>query len=73
MTDHSPPAQHAAPAKVKTGRNLSVIWLVPFVALLIGGWLAVKAVQEQGPTVTITFASAEGLEAGKTKIKYKDV
>lgn len=73
MTNHSPAAPHAATAKVKTGRNLSIIWFVPLLALLIGGWLAVKAIQEQGPTITITFASAEGLEAGKTKIKYKDV
>jgi paraquat-inducible protein B len=43
------------------------------VALLIGGWLAYKAITEKGPTITITFKSAEGLEAGKTKIKFKDV
>jgi paraquat-inducible protein B len=73
MTDHSPAAQHAATAKVKTGRNFSIVWLVPILALLIGGWLAVKAISEKGPTITITFASAEGMEAGKTKIKYKDV
>jgi paraquat-inducible protein B len=73
MTDHSPAAQHAATARVKTGRSFSIIWLVPLVALLIGGGLAVKAIYDKGPTITITFASAEGLEAGKTKIKYKDV
>jgi paraquat-inducible protein B len=73
MTDHSPAAQHAAPAKVKTGRSFSIIWIVPIVALLIGGWLAVKAIYDKGPTITIAFATAEGLEAGKTKIKYKDV
>jgi paraquat-inducible protein B len=73
MTDHSPAAQHAATARVKTGRNFSIIWIVPLLALLIGGWLAVKAIYDKGPTITITFASAEGLEAGKTKIRYKDV
>jgi paraquat-inducible protein B len=73
MTDHSPAAQHAATAKAKTGRSFSIIWIVPLVALLIGGWLAVKAISEKGPTITINFASAEGMEAGKTKIKYKDV
>jgi paraquat-inducible protein B len=54
-------------------RRISIVWLVPLVALTIGGWLVYKAVSEKGPTVTITFKSAEGLEAGKTKIKYKDV
>lgn len=73
MTDHAPPEQHAAIARVKSGRHFSVVWLVPLVALLIGGWLAFKAISEKGPIVTITFVSAEGLEAGKTKIKFKNV
>jgi paraquat-inducible protein B len=46
---------------------------VPVVAALIGGWLVVKALTEKGPQVIITFKSAEGLEAGKTKVKFKDV
>ena len=54
-------------------RRISIVWLVPLVAVVIGGWLVYKAVSEKGPTVTITFKSADGLEAGKTKIKYKDV
>ncbi len=54
-------------------RQFSIVWLVPIVALLIGGWLAYKALSEKGPTITITFQTAAGLEAGKTKIKYKEV
>ena len=53
--------------------SLSLVWLIPLVALLAGGWLAVKAIQDHGPTVSIIFKTAEGLEAGKTKIKYKNV
>ena len=53
--------------------HVQVVWLIPLIALLIGGWLAVRAVMEKGPTITVTFASAEGLGAGKTKLKYKDV
>lgn len=60
-------------AEVKTKGNFSIVWIIPIVAALIGGWLAYKAFTEKGPTITITFKSAEGLEAGKTKIKYKDV
>ncbi|MGD8519712.1 MAG: MlaD family protein [Desulfobacterales bacterium] len=60
-------------AVVQTRRQISIVWLVPIVALLIGGWLAYKAISEKGPTITITFTTAEGLEAGKTKIKYKEV
>ncbi len=54
-------------------RQISLVWLVPVLAALIGGWLVYKAVSERGPVITITFKSAAGLEAGKTKIKFKDV
>jgi paraquat-inducible protein B len=53
--------------------RLQLVWLVPLVALLVGGWLAVQSIVEKGPTVTIHFKTGEGLDAGKTKIKYKDV
>ncbi len=73
MTDHSSLEPHAVPAAVQARRRFSIVWIVPLVALVIGGWLAFKAISEKGPTITITFASADGLEAGKTKIKFKDV
>ncbi len=73
-TPRSNRAEGEAPAaEVRAKRSFSIIWVVPLVALVIGGWLAYKAFSEKGPTITITFESAEGLEAGKTKIKYKDV
>lgn len=54
-------------------QRLPLVWLIPLVALLAGGWLAIKALREQGPTVTISFQSAEGLEPGKTKLKFKEL
>jgi len=63
----------SAVAVSKRRKSPQLIWLIPIVAVLIGGWLAVKTILEQGPTITITFKTAEGLEAGKTKIKYKDI
>lgn len=56
----------------KPGR-ISIVWLIPLVALLTGIWLGYKAWSEMGPTIKISFKSAEGLIAGKTKIKYKNV
>ena len=53
--------------------RLSVVWIIPIVAAALGGWVAVTRILSQGPEITITFASAEGLEAGKTKISYKGV
>ena len=59
--------------EVMHGKRFSIVWLIPLLAALIGGWLAVKAIRETGPTITIVFSSAEGLVPGKTEIKYKDV
>lgn len=54
-------------------KGVSIVWIVPLVAFLIGGWLVYKAITEKGTIITITFQNAEGLEAGKTKVKFKDV
>jgi paraquat-inducible protein B len=67
------PELDAPEAVVTARRGFSIIWLIPLVAALVGGWIAWKAFSEEGPTITISFKSAEGLVAGKTKIKYKDV
>lgn len=69
--DGLPPVQDLPEVAVSARRSLSIVWLIPVVAALIGAWLAYKTLSEQGPTVTITFKEGIGLEAGKTKIKYK--
>jgi paraquat-inducible protein B len=51
----------------------SMVWIIPVVTLLVGGWLIVKTLSEKGPQVTISFKTAEGIEVGKTKVKYKNV
>lgn len=73
MTDSSSIQDQAVPAQVRKKGGISLVWIVPIVALIVGGWLVFKAVSEKGPMVDITFSTAEGLEAGKTKIRYKDV
>jgi paraquat-inducible protein B len=60
-------------ALAKRRTRPSLIWIVPIVAALAGVWVAVTRILGQGPTITIVFASAEGLEAGKTKIHYNGV
>ena len=51
----------------------SMVWLIPLVTIIVGGWLVVKTLSEQGPKASISFKTAEGIEVGKTKIKYKNV
>ena len=62
-----------ADAKVVGKRRLSTVWLIPVIAAAIGGWLTWKSVTEKGPAFTLTFRSADGLEAGKTKIKFREL
>jgi len=49
------------------------VWLVPIVAIVAASWLGYRALIERGTLVEITLRSAEGLEAGKTKMKHRDV
>ncbi len=53
--------------------SASLIWLVPALAAVIGISLIVNSVLQAGPEITITFQTAEGLDAGKTPVKYKNV
>jgi paraquat-inducible protein B len=58
---------------VKRRTRLSAVWIIPIVAAVAGAWVAVTQIMSEGPKITITFASADGLEAGKTKIRFKGV
>jgi paraquat-inducible protein B len=51
----------------------SMVWLIPLIAALVGIALVARILLERGPEIVLTFKTAEGLEAGKTAVKYKDV
>ncbi|MDR0440112.1 MAG: MlaD family protein [Candidatus Accumulibacter sp.] len=61
------------PVVIRRRWHVSLIWLVPTVAALIGLSMLVDAWLSTGPGITVTFHTAAGLEAGKTPVKYKDV
>ncbi|GLQ95991.1 PqiB family protein [Dyella mobilis] len=76
MTEkNSPDLEHGLPQPVVRHRrvNVSLIWLVPIVAALIGLSLVIHAWMQQGPAISISFQTAEGLDPGKTVVKYKNV
>jgi paraquat-inducible protein B len=62
-----------AHATVSRRRRVSSIWAVPIVALVLGAWMVIHTLRSQGPEITIVFSSAEGIEAGKTKVKVRNV
>jgi paraquat-inducible protein B len=78
MSDQHQPHQPHQPRAVLRSqldrrRRLSLIWAIPIVAVLIGGWLAWRTLAERGPLITITFESASGLTAGQSHVRHKDV
>src|SRR5271157_1601862 len=75
MPDRDPPFPSVPDSRAvpKKQTRLSLVWVIPIVAALAGVWIAVTRVLGEGPKITIVFRSAEGLEAGKTKIRYNGV
>ena len=75
-TNDTPPIAPELPQAIQAKRwrwSPWLIWLIPVIAALIGGSILIQSLRARGPSVTIFFKNAEGLEAGKTRIKYKDV
>lgn len=68
--NRSPPSPEIRP---RSRLRVSLVWLVPLVAALVGLGLVVRSVLLSGPTITISFKTAQGLEQGKTEVKYKNV
>jgi len=68
------PAGLPKPRVVKAPRwHVSLVWLVPAVAIAIAASMLVRTVFLAGPRIEIEFASADGIEAGKTEVRYKEV
>ena len=58
-------------AKTRPASNWSAIWVLPLIALLIGGWLGWRAYSQTGIEVQVRFESGEGIQANKTEVVYK--
>ncbi|SFS04810.1 paraquat-inducible protein B [Dyella sp. OK004] len=75
MTDDLKPGNADLPEPVvhRPRINASFVWLIPVLAALVGLSLVINAWMQAGPTINISFQSAEGLDPGKTPVKYKNV
>ncbi len=62
----------ATVVRTKRGR-LSVVWIIPILAAVVALGIAIQRISTEGPTITIVFSAGNGIEAGKTLLKYKDV
>ena len=52
---------------------ITSIWIVPLIALIIAGWLGYKHFVERGPEIKIIFPQNEGLIAGQSVVKFRNV
>jgi paraquat-inducible protein B len=75
MPDRDPPRSSVPESRSvpKKRTRLSLVWFIPILAAIVGAWVAVTRIMSEGPKITIVMKSAEGLEAGKTKIHYNGV
>jgi paraquat-inducible protein B len=55
------------------GTRVSIVWIIPILAAVVAIGIAIQRIMSEGPTITIVFKGAQGLEPGKTFVKYKDV
>lgn len=69
----APPSEPLPAPRVRPHSGLSIVWLIPLLTVLIGGWLIYRTIADKGPLVTVSFRTAEGLEIGKTRVKYKSL
>ena len=71
MPTHVQPAEQLPEALTDDRRRVSLVWLIPLVAVLTAVWLGYRGYTQQGPLVTISFQTAAGLLAGKTRVRFK--
>ncbi len=63
-----------APAvKVSRAPRFPLVWVVPLVALAVGGWMIARELKNRGPEIEVEFADGSGVAAGKTELHYKGV
>ena len=66
------PSPVAAPV-VRKAQRWNIVWVVPLVALLLGGWLLYRNFAAQGPVAKVRFETADGISAGKTEVRCRSV
>jgi paraquat-inducible protein B len=60
-------------AKIKRQPRISMVWIVPLAAAIVGGWLVFKYVRQAGPVISIQFGDGNEIEANQTTLRYRGV
>ncbi|MFD3190237.1 MlaD family protein [Sedimentitalea sp. HM32M-2] len=74
MTEEATPAEMQVQAPRRSPwRNISIVWLVPVLALAVSLAVAWRSYSERGVLIEILFENAAGVTAGETTVRYRDV
>ena len=57
----------------RAAQRWNMVWVVPIVAVLIGGWLVYQNLASRGPIAQVRFETADGIAAGKTEVRCRSV
>ena len=71
-TETTTPRPTAKP-ELRAAQRWNIVWVVPILALLIGGWMIYRNVTSRGPVARVTFVTADGIGAGKTEVRCRSV
>lgn len=63
----------APPPELKAAQRWNIVWVVPILALLLGGWMIYRSLSSQGPVAHVRFETAEGIGAGTTDVRCRSV
>ncbi len=73
MSDTPPTSSPITPPDHRAARRWNIVWFVPILAILIGGWMIWRNVRSQGPVAFVRFETADGIGAGKTEVRCRSV
>jgi paraquat-inducible protein B len=68
-----PTSSPAAEPDYRAARRWNIVWVVPILALLLGGWMVYRNLSSQGPVARVRFDTADGIAAGKTEVRCRSV
>lgn len=72
MTDTPPDVPIKSARKIFLS-GASIVWIIPFLALLVALGVAWQSYNARGPQIYIEFENGAGIKAGETELRFRDV
>ena len=63
----------SVPPEIRRAQRWNIVWVVPLVALLLGGWMLFRHFTSAGPIAHVSFETAEQISASKTEVRCRSV